>query len=78
MYPMDTKKELKYTDSIDQGIYDKLPEEFKKRPHSFENLYIAIGIMEDYCHHYIYKDLSDDELKYMRARTVDLTEYLLN
>ncbi len=33
--------------------------------------------MEDYCHHYMYKDLSDEELKYMRAKAVELTAYLL-
>ena len=66
-----------FTQKAIQKIYDKLPEELKNKPHSFENLHIAIGIMEDYCHHYMYKDLSNKELKYMRARTVDLTEYLL-
>ena len=66
-----------FTQKAIREIYDKLPEELKNRPHSFENLHIAIGIMEDYCHHYMYKDLSDKELKYMRVRTVDLTEYLL-
>ena len=66
-----------FTQKAIQEIYDKFPEELKNKPHSFENLHIAIGIMEDYCHHYMYKDLSDKELKYMRVRTVDLTEYLL-
>jgi AcrR family transcriptional regulator len=66
-----------FTQKAIQEIYDTLPEEVKNRPHTFENLHIAIGIMEDYCHHYMYKDLSDEELKYMRTQTVDLTEYLL-
>ena len=66
-----------FTQKAIREIYDKLPEELKNRPHSFENLHIAIGIMEDYCHHYMYKDLSDKELKYMRDKTVELTEQLL-
>ena len=60
-----------------QEIYNMLPERTKNKPHTFENLHIAIGIMEDYCHHYMYKDLSDKELKYMRKKTVELTEQLL-
>ncbi len=66
-----------FTQEAIQDVYDRLPEDIKNKPHSFENLHIAIGIMEDYCHHYMNKDLSDRELEYMRCRTVELTEYLL-
>ena len=66
-----------FTQEAIQDVYDRLPEDIKNKPHSFENLHIAIGIMEDYCHHYLNKDLSDRELEYMRCRTVELTEYLL-
>lgn len=66
-----------FTQEAIQDVYDRLPEDIKNKPHSFENLHIAIGIMEDYCHHYMNKDLSDRELEYMRYRTVELTEYLL-
>jgi AcrR family transcriptional regulator len=66
-----------FTKKAIREIYDSFPKKLKEKPHSMENLYIAIGIMEDYCHHYMNKDLSREELKYMRQRTVELTGYLL-
>ena len=51
-------------------IYDGLPDEFINRPGSLTDLYIAIGMMENYCHMYMHDSLSKEELKSMREKTL--------
>ena len=53
-------------------IYDGLPDEFRNSPGSLIDLYIAIGMTENYCHMYMHDSLSDVELKSMRERTLDV------
>ena len=48
-----------FTKSAIQNVYDNLPGDIKKKKDSMENLYIAIGIMENYCHTFMHKRLSD-------------------
>ena len=47
------------------------------KPDSLENLYIAIGIMENYCHTFMHKRLSDKQLKVMRKNVIKTVEALL-
>ncbi|MCR4597703.1 MAG: TetR/AcrR family transcriptional regulator [Acetatifactor sp.] len=58
-------------------VFQALPMEIQKKPNALENLYIAIGIMENYCHSYMHQTMSEDQLLYMRRKTVELTENLL-
>lgn len=34
-------------------LYEKLPEEIRRKPHAREKMDIAVGIMENYCHAYM-------------------------
>ena len=51
-------------------IYDGLPDEFRNSPGSLTDLYIAIGMMENYCHMYMHDSLSKEDLKLMREKTL--------
>ena len=66
-----------FTKSAIQGVYDTLPEDIKKKKDSLENLYIAIGIMENYCHTYMHKRLSDKQLMIMRKNVIKTVEHVL-
>lgn len=66
-----------FTKSAIQNVYDNLPEDIKKKKDSLENLYIAIGIMENYCHTFMHKRLSDSQLKVMRKNVIKTVEHVL-
>ena len=66
-----------FTKSAIQNVYDNLPEDIKKKKDSMENLYIAIGIMENYCHTFMHKRLSDSQLKVMRKNVIKTVEHVL-
>ncbi|SEG08126.1 hypothetical protein SAMN04487934_107141 [Eubacterium ruminantium] len=61
-----------------EDVYDKLPERIKERPDSLENLYIAIGIMENYCHTFMHKRLSEEQLIVMRKNVIKTVENVLS
>lgn len=67
-----------FTKTAIQNVYDNLPEEIRKKPDSLENLYIAIGIMENYCHTYMHNRLSKSRLKVMRKNVIRTVEEVLN
>lgn len=58
-------------------VFQALPMEIQKKPNALENLYLAIGIMENYCHSYMHQTMSEAQLRYMRKKTIELTENLL-
>ena len=66
-----------FTKSAIQNVYDNLPEDIKKKKDSLENLYIAIGIMENYCHTFMHKRLSESQLKVMRKNVIKTVEHVL-
>lgn len=66
-----------FTKTAIQNVYDKLPEDIRKRKDSLENLYIAIGIMENYCHTFMHKRLSESQLKTMRKNVIKTVEHVL-
>lgn len=66
-----------FTKTAIENVFDKLPESIKSKPGSLENLYIAIGVMENYCHTFMYKRLSDKQLKVMRKKVIETVEYIL-
>ena len=66
-----------FTKSAIQNVYDNLPGDIKKKKDSMENLYIAIGIMENYCHTFMHKRLSDSQLKVMRKKVIKTVEHVL-
>ena len=66
-----------FTKSAIQNVYDNLPGDIKKKKDSMENLYIAIGIMENYCHTFMHKRLSDSQLKVMRKNVIKTVEHVL-
>lgn len=67
-----------FTKTAIQNVYENLPEEIRKKPDSLENLYIAIGIMENYCHTYMHNRLSKSRLKVMRKNVIRTVEEVLN
>jgi AcrR family transcriptional regulator len=66
-----------FTQNAIAEVFRALPIEIRKKPNALENLYIAIGIMENYCHFYMHQTMSEEQLLYMRRKTVELTENLL-
>ena len=66
-----------FTKTAIENVYEKLPEGIRKKTDSLENLYIAIGIMENYCHTFMHKRLSDKQLKVMRKNVIKTVEALL-
>lgn len=59
------------------GLYEMLPDDIKKKGHSWERLNISIQLMENYCHAYMDHMLQDEELKYMREKTIRIIEKLM-
>ncbi len=55
-----------------KSLYENFPDEAKNRPHSWEDLKISIGLMESYCHTYMNKGLSENELLYMKSKTIKI------
>ena len=66
-----------FTKTAIQNVYENLPEDLRKKPDSLENLYIAIGIMENYCHTFMHKRLNDKQLKVMRKNVIKTVEHVL-
>lgn len=66
-----------FTKTAIQNVYENLPEDIRKKPDSLEKLYIAIGIMENYCHTFMHKRLSDKQLKVMRKNVIKTVEHVL-
>ena len=66
-----------FTKTAIQNVYENLPEDIRKKPDSLEKLYIAIGIMENYCHTFMHKRLSDKQLKVMRKNVIKAVEHVL-
>lgn len=66
-----------FTKTAIGNVYEKLPEDLRKKPDTLENLYIAIGIMENYCHTFMHKRLSDKQLKVMRKNVIKAVENIL-
>lgn len=66
-----------FTKTAIQNVYENLPENIRENPDSLENLYIAIGIMENYCHTFMHKRLSDKQLKVMRKNVIKTVEHVL-
>ena len=62
-----------YHDAV-KGIHDRLPDEIRKREGSLVDLYMVIGLMENYCHLYMHGSLSDEELSAMRSKVLKITE----
>ena len=61
-----------YHDAV-KGIHDRLPDEIRKREGSLVDLYMVIGLMENYCHLYMHGSLSDEELSAMRSKVLKIT-----
>lgn len=66
-----------FTKTAIENVHEKLPENIRQKPDSLENLYIAIGIMENYCHTFMHKGLSDKRLKVMRKNVIKTVEHVL-
>ncbi len=49
-------------------IYGRLPDEIRNRKGSLVDLYMVVGLMENYCHLYMHGLLSDEELRIMRIK----------
>ena len=62
-----------YHDAV-KGIHDRLPDEIRKREGSLVDLYMVIGLMENYCHLYMHGSFSDEQLSAMRSRVLQITE----
>lgn len=60
-----------------KGIYERLPKEMKEMPHTYENLKITIGLMENHCHYYMHEKTDEEKVLYMRKRTVELVNHIL-
>ena len=67
-----------FTERALEYVFDTLPEAIKKRKNSFENLIIAVGIMENHCHYIMDKEPNKRLTRYMRKRTVELVKYVLS
>ncbi len=61
-----------YHDAV-KGIHDRLPDEIRKREGSLVDLYMVIGLMENYCHLYMHGSLNDEELSAMRSKVLKIT-----
>lgn len=59
-----------------RSLYDGFSDEVKNRPHSWEDLKIAIGLMENYCHTYMNESMSEEELSYMKNKTIKMVKAL--
>ena len=65
------------TQTAIKRMHETLPDELRNRPGSLVDLYIAVGIMENYCHLYINRSLGEKEIKLMRDKTLKLVQELL-
>ena len=58
-------------------IYEALTEEWKKAEDSLEKLYIAVGLMENYCHVYMHGSLDEKSLIRMRRNVISEVKNLI-
>lgn len=65
------------TQTAIKRMHETLPDELRNRPGSLVDLYIAVGIMENYCHLYMNRSLGEKEIKLMRDKTLKLVQELL-
>ncbi|MBR1797825.1 MAG: TetR/AcrR family transcriptional regulator [Clostridiales bacterium] len=66
-----------FTERALKELYEKFPDMLKTKPHSFEDLRIAIGVMENHCHYCMNFDPDKATRDYMREQTCDLVKYIL-
>ncbi len=64
-------------ESAIKAVHERLPEEIKNRPHSLQNLRIAIGLMENHCHYCMHNNPDKKTVKYLRERTVELAGLII-
>ncbi len=64
-------------DSVLKDIHETLPDDIKKKRHSFEKLKMAIGLMENHCHYCVYDDPDENTVKYMRKKTIELINVIM-
>ncbi|MCR5389438.1 MAG: TetR/AcrR family transcriptional regulator [Lachnospiraceae bacterium] len=60
-----------------RSIYENLPAKKKEKPHSWEKLNLSIGLMENYCHTYMDRSFSEEELVFMREEVIRMVGRLL-
>ncbi len=65
------------TQTAIKRMHETLPDELRNRPGSLVDLYIAVGIMENYCHLCMNRSLGEKEIKLMRDKTLKLVQELL-
>ena len=66
-----------FAESAIKAVHERLPEEIKNRPHSLQNLRIAIGLMENHCHYCMHNNPDKKTVKYVRERTVELAGLII-
>ncbi len=66
-----------FLESALKDIHDNLPKEIMERDNSFHDLRIAFGIIENHCHNYMHGNLDEENITYMRKRTVEVVELIL-
>ena len=66
-----------FTESAIKSVHEKLPEEIRTRPHSLQNLRMAIGLMENHCHYCMHNNPDKKTVKYLRERTVELAGLII-
>ena len=59
-------------------IHDNLPKDIKERPNSFQDLRIAIGLMENHCHYYMHENSNKKTIAYMRKKIIEMVEIILS
>ena len=59
------------------ALYDKLPDQTKEKPNSWEKLNIAIGLMENYCHAYMDQAFKKKELLYVHEEVIRMVSSIL-
>ncbi|MCR5213620.1 MAG: TetR/AcrR family transcriptional regulator [Eubacterium sp.] len=80
----DSDVKMLYNSFMDRAmkeLHESLPDEIKAKPHSWENLNIAVGLMENYCHTYmdqiIDQNMNENEIEYMRKKTLEIVNDLV-
>lgn len=58
-------------------VYENLPDDIRKKKHSFENLKIIVGLMENHCHYCVYDKPDEKTVKYMRKKTIELINSIM-
>ena len=66
-----------FTENALKRLHAGLPAEMRERAHSFEDLRIAVGIMENHCHFCMKDQPAKEDLAFSRQRTIELVKFLL-